>query len=66
MVEYLRVPDDWLYSLFYELVDIGFTASFGSDNGILYPYHVKRLYLFVNGGTMDEPIAEKQPYGRRF
>ena len=43
-----------------ELVDFRFTASFSSNNWILYPNYVGRLYLPVNGRSMDEPFTQKQ------
>jgi hypothetical protein len=53
-------PDNRFYPVLYELVDFGFTASFNSNSRILYPYHIRWLYLPVNGRIVDEPITQKQ------
>ena len=66
MAENLCFSDNRFYPVLYELVDTRPAVTRSSNNGILCPHNGNRLSVPFGGWIMDEPIAEEQPYGRRF
>ena len=56
----------WLCILLSQLVAVGIAHRQDRCSYALYLHTVRWLYLSADGWRMDEPTAQKQPYGRCF